>query len=95
MTVRRALYVANTALIALVLGTLVYLTVTVVDASNSVKTFNEQQVRYVQDQNDLQLCTQHDLTIAVRKIGRKLGLPVDDITVPNVEDVPCAELQGS
>ncbi len=94
MNTRRTLYAANTALIALVLGTLVYLTVTVVDASNSVKQFNEQQVRYVQDQNDLQLCTQHDITIAVRKIGRKLGLPVEDITVPQVQEEHCEELRS-
>ncbi len=94
MNTRRVLYSANTLLIALVLGTLVYLTVTVVDASNSVKEFNEQQVRYVQNQNDLQLCTQHDLTIAVRKIGRKLGLPVDDISVPKVQEEHCDELRS-
>lgn len=90
---RQFLYLANTVMICVVLLALTYLTFSVVEASRHVKEFNEQQVNIVQQQNDLQLCTQHDLTIAVRKIGRKLGLPVDDISIPNVEEIPCDELQ--
>lgn len=90
---RQFLYLANTVMICVVLLALTYLTFSVVEASRHVKEFNEQQVNIVQQQNDLQLCTQHDLTIAVRKIGRKLGLPVDDISIPSVEEIPCDELQ--
>lgn len=91
---RRALYLANTVLIVVVIFTLGALTASVLDASRQVQEFNEQQVRIVQDQNSLQICTQHDLTIAVRKIGRKLGLPVDDITVPRVEASHCEALRA-
>lgn len=91
---RRWLYLSNSVLIVVVLGTLIYLTASVLEASNDVQHFTEQQVEIIQDQNDLQLCTQHDITIAIRKIGRKLGLPVDDITVPHVEEIDCASLQS-
>lgn len=91
---RSALYVANTVLIIAVIVTLGVLTASVVNAGRQVAEFNERQVLIVQEQNDLQLCTQHDITTAVRKIGRKLGLPVDDITPPNVEAIDCASLQA-
>lgn len=91
---RRWLYLSNSVLIVVVLGTLIYLTASVLEASNDVQHFTEQQVQIIQAQNDLQLCTQHDITIAIRKIGRKLGLPVDDITVPIVREIPCEELQS-
>lgn len=94
LPLRRILYVANTILIVAVIVTLGVLTASVIEAGRQVQEFNERQVTIVQEQNDLQLCTQHDLTIAVKKIGRKLGLPVDDITPPNVEAIDCASLQA-
>ncbi len=91
---RRVLYWANTLLIVAVIVTLGVLTSSVIRAGRAVQEFNERQVGVVQQQNDLQLCTQHDLTIAVRKIGRKLGLPVDDIAVPGVETIDCETLRN-
>jgi len=47
------------------------------------------QTNIVQHQNDTQLCAQHDITVAVKKIGLKLGLPVDDIVPPDVRGIDC------
>jgi hypothetical protein len=50
---------------------------------------NQRQIAGVSQQNDAQLCAQHDITVAVRKIGLKLGLPVEDIVPPDVEGLNC------
>ncbi len=61
----------------------------VVRTSTSVAELNKNQVSIVQQQNDAQICTQHDIIIAVRQIARSLGLPSDDIIVPDVSGLDC------
>ena len=61
----------------------------VIRTNQTVGQLNQNQVAIVQQQNDAQICTQHDIVLAVKSIGRKLGLPVDDITVPDVKGLDC------
>jgi hypothetical protein len=57
------------------------------------------QIEFVQGQNDKQLCAQHDIILAVRKLGRgferALGLPpLTNIDVPDVKGLDCASLSA-
>jgi hypothetical protein len=61
----------------------------VIRQGQQIAALNERTGQAVLTQNETQLCAQHDIVIAVRKIGEKLGLPVDDIAVPNVEGLDC------
>jgi hypothetical protein len=68
------------------------LTVLVVNTTAKIGETSEQQIKAVAKQNDLQICTQHDIIESVKAIGRKLGLPVSDIRPPDVEDLNCEAL---
>lgn len=61
----------------------------VIKTNQTVSEINENQIHYVQAQNDAQLCAQHDIVLAVKSIGHKLGLPVNDIPVPSIEGLAC------
>ena len=61
-------------------------------AAARLERIQETQIQVVQDQNTLSLCNQREMIVAVRSIGRKLGLPVADITAPNVDPVECERL---
>ena len=76
--------VANIVVLALVIGLLF-------TATRNISELSEQQGKAIQAQNYAQLCAQYDLTIAVRRIGLKLGLPVDNIQPPSLEGVNCEE----
>lgn len=89
---QRVLDGLNLLLIVVVILFLLTLTGFVFYATSKIGQFSRQQIEYVQHQNDAQLCAQHDIIVAVRKIGQKLGLPVEDIVVPNIEELNCDEL---
>jgi hypothetical protein len=55
----------------------------------AVSELNRRQVELVQIQNNAQLCNQRDMLSAVKKIGERLGLPVDDIPLPDTEGLDC------
>jgi len=59
-----------------------------------ISDINRRQIEAVKQQNDAQLCAQHDITVAVRKIGLKLGLPVEDIVPPDVSAIQCPKAIG-
>jgi hypothetical protein len=59
------------------------------DTAKQIGEINQRQIETVREQNNAQLCAQHDIVIAVRKIGTKLGLPVEDIVPPNVDGIDC------
>ncbi len=61
----------------------------VVRTNETVSQINENQVAVVKAQSDAQICAQHDIVLAVREIGRKLGLPVEDIHVPDITGITC------
>lgn len=58
-------------------------------ATIRISDINQRQIAAVAQQNDAQLCAQHDIVIAVKQIGHKLGLPVTDIYVPDVAGLDC------
>lgn len=64
-----------------------YLTI---QTNRTVSEINRRQLDAIEYQNDTQLCAQHDIILAVRSIGRKLGLPTGDIPVPDTEGLECA-----
>lgn len=82
-----ALFIFQIVVNIVVLGALVAL---LFSATRDIATITEQQVVIVQQQNEAQLCAQHEIVVAVRKIGVKLGLPVEDIVPPDVEGLDCA-----
>jgi hypothetical protein len=85
-TLRDRLFVAVAVAAIITMALTSYLTV---KTNATVDEVNRQQVIIVQQQNNAQLCAQHDILVAVRQIGRKLGLPVADIIVPDVTGLDC------
>jgi hypothetical protein len=68
-------------------------------ATHAIADLNHQQIAGVsaqitaaKRQNNIQICAQHDLTIALRKIGLRLGLPVEDIRPPTTKGIDCDAL---
>jgi hypothetical protein len=86
---RRTLDQLNWVMIALVLLWMAIVTQQVILAATHISDINTRQIESVKAQNNTQLCAQHDIVIAVRKIGLKLGLPVVDIVPPNVDGIEC------
>lgn len=66
-----------------------FVAASVLNTARDVAEINRRQLELVAQQNDAQLCAQHDIVIAVRKIGTKLGLPVSDIVPPDVAGIVC------
>lgn len=81
-----ALYITQIVANILVLGIIVAMLVVGAQRLSDIQT---QQITIVQQQNDAQICTQHDIIISVRQIARSLGLPTEDIVVPDVEGLNC------
>jgi hypothetical protein len=90
LTIRRALSWINVIVILFLVLWMSLITASVLSTQAAVAEFNENQIVYVQQQNEAQLCAQADIVEAVRLIGLRLGLPVDDIVVPDVEGLSCA-----
>lgn len=63
-------------------------------ATSRIQKLQDAQIHYIQDQNTLQICGQREMLVALRSIGRKLGLPVEDIVAPYV-DVELCEFLAS
>lgn len=78
--------------IALNIIVLCFIIAQLIIASANLREIQARQIHYVQDQNTLQLCAQREILVAVRGIGRKLGLPVADITTPEVDPTTCVTL---
>ncbi len=60
---------------------------------DATQTLADVQMRQVQQAQVVQadaLCNQREMLVAIRKIGLKLGLPVEDIRLPDVEGLDCA-----
>jgi hypothetical protein len=70
----------------LCLGALIFF---MVFTSLRISDINQRQLDAVQQQNTAQICSQADIVGAVKKIGRSLGLPTDDIVVPDTEGLNC------
>ena len=51
--------------------------------------FNQPQLDAIRHQNEVQICAQHDITESLVKIGRSLGLPVQDIELPDTQGLAC------
>lgn len=79
----------NIAMIVLVVVWMAVVTSQVVVSTGRIADINQRQISTVQEQNDLQLCAQNDMVTAIRKIGLKLGLPVEDIVPPDVTGLTC------
>jgi heme/copper-type cytochrome/quinol oxidase subunit 2 len=88
-TKRRTLDLLNWVMIALVLLWMAIITQQVILAATRISDINTRQITTVQEQNDTQLCAQHDITVAVISVARKLGLPTDDIAVPDIAGLAC------
>jgi hypothetical protein len=64
-------------------------------AYDTVGQINERQIEQVQSQNDTQICAQHDLILAIRRVGADLNLPaVRDIRPPSIEGINCEALRS-
>lgn len=87
--IRAILYWGNGLLIVLVIFWMGLLTTTVLSTAKTVAAVNERQIEAVKVQNEIQLCAQHDIVQAVKQIGIRLGLPVEDIIPPDVEGMDC------
>lgn len=61
----------------------------VIRQGQQIANLNQQTADFVISQNNAQLCAQHDIVNAVRKIGLRLGLPVEDINAPDVKELDC------
>jgi hypothetical protein len=55
----------------------------------AVGEFNRRQIEVVKAQNDVQICAQYEITLAVREVARRLGLPWKDIALPSVGGIDC------
>jgi hypothetical protein len=86
---RRTLDLLNWVMIVLVLLWMAIITQQVILAATHISDINTRQIATVQNQNDTQLCAQHDITLAVISVARKLGLPTDDIAVPDIAGLEC------
>lgn len=84
-----------------VLGILVALMFLALARLNTQATRQDQiikaQINFVQKQNDVQLCTQHDIILAIQKLAhgfeRVLGLPpLAKIDVPSTQGLNCDEI---
>lgn len=71
------------------MAVLTFVIVAVLNATQRIGEVQQAQIELVATQNQAQLCAQHDMTIAIRQIGKKLGLPVEDIYVPSVKGFDC------
>ena len=80
------LFVFQVAANIIVLGILLVL---MLSATIRIADINQRQLDAVKNQNIAQICTQHDIIIAVRSIAEQLGLPTDQIIVPDVSDLDC------
>ncbi len=87
--IRATLYWANAVLIVLLVLWMGWITARQIETGTAVAEFNENQIIYVQQQNDRQLCAQHDILVALRTFMRTLGLPTDNIRVPDTEGINC------
>ena len=76
--------------VVVVVVALIALTTFVLQQQRQIADLNQRQIAAVQHQNDLQICAQHDMLEAIKKIGLKLGLPVRDIHPPDTEGLDCA-----
>lgn len=79
----------NIAMIVLVLVWMALVTSQVIVSTGRISDINSRQILTVQQQNATQICAQSDIVTAVRKIGLKLGLPVEDIVPPDVTGLEC------
>jgi hypothetical protein len=86
---RHLLAVVNWVMIVLVVLWMAIITQQVILSTSRISDINTRQIATVQDQNDTQLCAQHDITVAVISVARKLGLPTDDIAVPDITGLEC------
>lgn len=87
--VRSLLYWANAAVLVMVVLWMGWITARTIEADVRSKEFARIQLEFVTEQNEDQLCGLRTTLIAVRKIGLRLGLPVQDIELPNVEGFAC------
>jgi hypothetical protein len=81
-----ALFLAQVVLTVVVLSVVFVYTI---QTGREVQQISERQIDYVELQNNAQICNQHDMLVALITIGDKLGLPTDDIVVPDVEGLDC------
>jgi hypothetical protein len=86
---RHFLVVVNWTMIVLAFLWMAVITQQVILSTSQIADINQRQIATVQDQNDTQLCAQHDITVAVISVARKLGLPTDDIAVPDTTGLEC------
>jgi hypothetical protein len=86
---RHLLVAVNWIMIVLVVLWMAIITQQVILSTSRISDINSRQIATVQEQNDTQLCAQHDITVAVISVARKLGLPTDDIAVPDVAGLAC------
>jgi len=86
---RRVLDILFLAQLLLVATVLLIMVVYSIQTAVEVQHISERQTEYVRVQNNAQLCNQHDMLIALVNIADKLGLPTDDIVVPDVEGLHC------
>ena len=96
-------FVFQIAANVVVLGILTAMMFLALDRINDQATRQDliikQQIEFVQTQNDVQLCTQHDIILAVQKLGRGfervLGLPpLANIDIPDTHGLNCDEITG-
>jgi hypothetical protein len=87
--VRAILSWVNVVVIVGVILWMSAITASTLQTQATVAEFNENQIIYVQQQNDRQLCAQHDILVALRTFMRTLGLPTDNIRVPDTEGIDC------
>lgn len=89
--------VINIIVLGLIIAGLVYALAQLNAQEARQEQITQTQIEIVQNQNNIQLCAQHDVILAVRKLDRGLervlGLPpLANIDVPRVKGLDCEGL---
>ena len=89
----------NIMVLGLIVAGLIYTLGELNQASERQEAITRVQIEFIQEQNDKQLCAQHDIIQAVRQLSRGLervlGLPsIAKIRVPNVSGINCRALSN-
>jgi hypothetical protein len=86
---RRLLDVLFTGQLILVVIAVVLVVGYTIRTGQEVRQISERQTLILQQQNNFQICNQHDMLLALNDISRKLGLPPNDFVIPDIEGLNC------
>lgn len=89
--------VVNIIVLGLLTAAMIYVLGQLSEQATRQEQVLKAQLEFVQTQNDVQICTQHDIILAIQKLARGfervLSLPpIAQIDVPKVSHIDCETL---